>query len=183
MTRPLTPETLQAYLAELDGMTSAQAAARLEEAIAEHPDAAVLYTLLAAHRMHLGEHDTAEAAYVAALGLAPDMAVARFQLGLLQYTSGRPRVAFLTWNALESLGDQHYLVLFKRGLAALAIDAFADATELLRQGIAANTENAPLNGDMQMLIGEIERHAGTATAGAAEPDTAPLVLGAYREHL
>lgn len=127
--------------------------------------------LLAAEFAQGRDMDRAEAAYVAALQRAPDFWIARFQLGLLQFTSARPAVAFVTWAPLDSLDGSHPLRLFKRAFECLAADGFDRATELLRMGIAANTDNPPLNHDMRMLIERIaqQQAGGNQPARPNEP--------------
>jgi len=101
------------------------------------------------------DYDRAEAAYIATLRRAPDLAIARFQLGLLQFTSARPSVASTTRQRLDQLEDRHPLKLFKLAFECLARDQFEGAVHGLQAGIAANTENLPLNRDMQMVIDRI----------------------------
>lgn len=156
--------------------------------IDQHPRVSALHWLAASAYAHLGQMDAAEAAFSRALLLDPAQHVARFQLGLLQFSSGRPNMAMQTWAPLEQLPENHYLVYFKRGFAALAIDAFDDAILLFSRGIEANQEVPPLNGDIQMMIGEIERsradkpkgtHTAPADDGAASFDHA---LASYRRN-
>ena len=114
------------------------------------------------------------------------MPVSYTHLGLLQFTSARPLAAFQTWQPLESLGDRHCLVLFKRAFAALAIDAFDDALLLLDQGIALNDDNAPLNHDMRMVAAHIQSlRADPGATPPAEQDEAAtqFVLASYKQNL
>lgn len=162
------------------------AAARqlLEQAVQEHPGDPRLYLLLGAERVHGKDVDGAEAAYIAALQLAPDFAIARFQLGLLQLTSGRPAAAFSTWAPLEALGERDPLRLFKQGLEHMARDQFDEARRLLEEGIAENRENPPLNRDMQMVLERIAAVQGQPPAGQAEeaaPAADHFLVSAYRK--
>jgi hypothetical protein len=100
-----------------------------------------------------------------AVTLAPDYAIARFQLGLFQLTSGEAENALETWGRLDRLPDGHYLRKFVDGLRCLIRDDFNGAINNLRQGIALNEENAPLNNDMQMLI---DRSIATMQGGSGE---------------
>lgn len=122
----------------------------------------------------LGRAIEAHQALSYAVSLAPDFAIARFQLGFFELTSGEPDRARATWLPLASLPDDHHLRLFVTGLEALIEDRFADAIAWLERGMAVNSENPPLNRDMQMLIDECRRLAGTAapTADAAAATTA-----------
>lgn len=155
----------------------------LADAADAHPADARPLLLLAAEFAENRDMDRAEAAYVAALVRAPDFWIARFQLGLLQFTSARPAVAMVTWAPLDSLEEGHPLRLFKQSFARLAEDDFEGARQLLQKGIAANTANPPLNRDMEMLL---ERIAGQQQAkpgeSAAQPDAtdAHFLVSAYK---
>jgi len=91
-----------------------------------------------------------------AVELAPDFAIARFQLGFFQLTSGEAANALATWGPLALLPEDHYFRLFVGGLTHLIRDEFAQASAQLRKGIDANEENAPLNRDMQLILDQIE---------------------------
>jgi tetratricopeptide (TPR) repeat protein len=129
----------------------------LADAADAHPADARPLLLLAAEFAENRDMDRAEAAYAAALQRAPDFWIARFQLGLLQFTSARPAVARVTWAPLDSLEEQHPLRLFKRAFEQLAEDDFEGARDLLHEGIAANSANPPLNRDMERLLERIAR--------------------------
>ena len=108
-------------------------------------------SLLASQRRY-GE---ARAAMASAVGLAPDYALARFQLGLLELSSGLPDAARVTWEPLSRLPEASPLRLFSKGLAALAEDEFETSVALLRRGIEVNQDVPVLNRDMQMVIDAI----------------------------
>lgn len=138
----------------------------LQEAMRLVPESALPPFLLAANLAQTREYDRAEGAYIHALQLQPDFAVARFQLGLLQLTSGRPAAAFSTWVPLSLLGDEHPLCLFAAGLIQMAQDRFETAKDLLRRGIERNADNPFLNQDMTMVINRI---AAAEQANGATP--------------
>ncbi|MNU40175.1 hypothetical protein D3C71_288820 [compost metagenome] len=177
---------LNQYAQALEEGDAERALDILRQANEDRPDSGQTLALLAAQYMQMGAPDAAESAFVGALLRDPAMSTARFQLGLLQYTSGRPQTAFQTWSPLETLGETHYLVLFKRAFAALAIDAFEDARLLLDKGIAANQENAPLSHDMRMLASQIDAfRANTPNTPSAPQDEAAtqFVLASYKQNL
>lgn len=87
-----------------------------------------------------------------AVDIAPDFAIARFQLGFFQLTSGESNNALKTWARLDMLPEEHYLKLFVVGLRHLIRDEFQDCIDTLRKGMAVNKENPPLNNDMQLII-------------------------------
>ncbi|HVE53980.1 MAG TPA: hypothetical protein VNB23_11420 [Ramlibacter sp.] len=173
---------IHGLLGQLQTASSDEALQLLADAANAHPADARPLLLLAAEFMERRDTDRAEAAYSAALLIAPEFAIARFQLGLLQFTSGRPAVAQVTWAGLEQLPEGDPLRLFKRGMEALAIDEFTAARALLRDGIAANTSNPPLNRDMEMLIAHIATLENPGSAGPAvqaDPGESHFLLSAY----
>lgn len=116
-------------------------------------------------------YEEATAALEHAVDLAPDYAVARFQLGFLRYTSGAPADADRIWAPLLARSEDDVFRLFAAGLGRLAVDDVAGALRLLRQGIANNDQQLPqLNGDMQLIIDELLRQTGEPDA-EAEADT------------
>jgi hypothetical protein len=172
------PDYLPGLLARLEQADPDGQLALLERAAQEHPADARPLLLLAAEFAHRRQHDRAESVYALALLRAPGFSIARFQMGLLQFSGGRVAQALLTWAPLDSLPEGHYLRLFRDGLAALAGDAFADAERLLREGMAANQENLPLNADMQMVL-ERTREAGEPPSGDSGGST-HFLLGSYK---
>jgi len=142
--------------------------ALLEGAARAHSWDARPLVLLAAEHVHAKELDLAEATYIAALQRAPDLAIARFQLGLLQFTSARPAAARASWAPLDGLEEKDPLRLFKTGLELLGEDRFDEARRWLEEGIARNQSNPPLSRDMQMVLDEMARRnltgAGPANA-------------------
>lgn len=183
---PAAPPFLEQYSQALERGDDDAALAVLRNASQTEPRSGEVLAVLAAHHMQRDEPDAAEAAFIGALRLEPALATARFQLGLLQFTSARPLAAFQTWQPLEDLGEVHFLVLFKRAFAALAIDAFDDALLLLEKGISNNQENAPLNQDMRMVAAQIQALQGRADDPApVEQNEAAtqFVLASYKQNL
>ena len=159
--------------------------ALLRQAMALNPAAAMPHFLRAANFAHADRNDLAEASYVACLTRAPDLAIARFQLGLLQLTCGRPAVARASWELLFGLAETHPLKLFTRGLLAMLDDDTASARRFIREGIAMNRDNAPLNADMQALLSRLEQSAAVPAPGRSatedgSPADAHFLIGAYR---
>lgn len=164
---PLVKQALAAS-AEQDCDTALHLFAR---AIQEEPPSAVPHFLMGAELAQLGRMAEAETAYANAVLLAPEAAIIRFELGALQFTSARPAVALLTWQPLLALPDTDPLKLFVRGYTALAQDAFDDALNCFQAGIEANQVNAPLNGNIQLLIDEILRLRATQAGPSWTDDT------------
>lgn len=125
---------------------------RVDALLGQFPEDARLHFLRGSMLVGAGRLIEAHSALSRAVALAPDFAIARFQLGLFQLTSGEADKALETWGRLDRLADDHYLRKFVDGLRCLVRDDFGGAIENLQRGIALNQDNAPLNRDMHMLI-------------------------------
>lgn len=159
------------------GEDSAGGLARIDALLATYPEDARLHFLRAS--LLVGNRPIeAHAAFSRAVALAPDFALARFQLGFFELTSGEGARAIATWQPLLALPEDQYLHQFVIGLTHLAQDRFADAVVALRTGIALNHETPPLNGDMQLLIAECEAQiGGPAATATGEASATSLLLG------
>lgn len=158
-------QAMQALL-RVVGDDAAAGLAQADALLAEHPDDARLHFLRAS--LLVGTRPIeAHAAFQRAVVLAPDFALARFQLGFFELTSGEGARAIATWEPLQALPYDHYVRRFAVGLTHLVHDRFAEAVAALREGIAINDETPPLNGDMQLLIAECEAQMGGAAPAEA----------------
>ena len=156
--------------------------ALLSQAATLAPGAAMPHYLRATNHAHAGRFELAEASYMACLNRAPEFAIARFQLGLLQASGGRPAVAHASWEPLLALPDEHALKLLALGLLALLAEDWATARRLIAQGIAANHDNEPLNDDMRGVLARIDHAQAEAerTGVAAEGADAHFLIDSYR---
>lgn len=134
----------------------------LRRAVVNDPRNAELRYLLGAEMAQQKDYDSAVMEMSAAIALNPLLHVARFQLGLLHLTMARPDHATTVLAPLENLDDSSALKHFKRGLEALIRDDLANCLVHLRDGIERNTENPPLNRDMNLLASKV----GEALAAA-----------------
>lgn len=149
-------ERMHALLAEADA-DSTRGVAAIEAVLTEFPDDPRLHFLKGSLLVGLSQFIEAHAAMSRALALAPDFAIARFQLGFFELTSGEAEAALATWAPLDdSLPPDHYLRRFVAGLRHLIADRFAPCIADLRAGIAANAENLPLNQDMELIVAKCE---------------------------
>lgn len=126
--------------------------ARADRLIAAYGEDGRLHFLRGSLLAAIGRPIEAMASLKRAVALAPDFAIARFQLGFFQLTSGEAADALGTWGPLALLPEGHYLRFFVGGLTHLIRDEFADAIARLNEGIAVNEENPALNRDMQLII-------------------------------
>jgi Flp pilus assembly protein TadD len=122
----------------------------------------------------------AREAMKAAVRLAPDYHLARFQLGFLELTSGEPAAAEATWRPLEALGADNPLRVFVQGLRHLIADRFPDAIAALEKGIVLNTENPPMNADMRLIIDRL-RQIGVAPSSEEAISAAHLLLQRFND--
>jgi tetratricopeptide (TPR) repeat protein len=154
------------------GGDSARALQCFRAASEAAPAAGEPHFLIGAELAQAGDVEAAAEAFSAAVLLAPDFDMARFQLGLLQFISDRVAAAMLTWQRLFDLPDQaarHHIV---RGFAALAADDFEQAAELLEAGMALNRSNDPLNADLRMVLQRIAQRRQEAGQTPAAPAVA-----------
>jgi len=137
---------------------------QIQAAVAQDPRNPQLRYLLGAELAQQKEYTAAVVEMSNALELDPLLHFARFQLGLLYLTMGQPDHSIRTWAALETLDDSAALKHFKRGLEALIRDDFQSCIALLRKGIELNSQNAPLNRDMNMVIERVNAALPPAAA-------------------
>jgi tetratricopeptide (TPR) repeat protein len=143
---------MSALLAAIDKGDEGQ----MQGVMREFPDDPRLHFLHGSLLAGNKDYQRARIAMRKAVDLAPDFGIARFQLGFLLLTSGEPHAAQEAWGPLFGLADDEPLRLFARGLSHMIRDEFAEAIDHLERGIARNSENLPLNRDMQLIIDELK---------------------------
>ena len=143
------------------------------------PASGVPHFLAGSEYAALGQVDKAEAELANAVLLAPAFHVARYQLGLLQFSSGRAAAALVTWGPLFELADGQALKHFVRGFAALAQDEFAQAKSHFEAGLVRNTENAALSHDIEKILRGIDAQAHPCEASAHPEPAAHILLSNY----
>jgi tetratricopeptide (TPR) repeat protein len=146
---------------------------QIKDAVARDPSNAELRYLLGAELAQQKEYDGALVEIRRALELDPTLHYARFQLGLLYLTMAQPNQSITTWAPLETLEENAALKYFKRGLEALIRDDFDTCAGLLRHGIELNTQNAPLNRDMKLVIDRLVAKPETVPTTQVAPVTQP----------
>lgn len=152
------------------------ALARIAELIEEHPADPRLHFLGGSLLAGLARYDEARLAMGRSIEIAPEYAIARFQLGLLELSSGDAAAADATLQPLAEAGSDDALVLFARGLRHLARDDLALAADLLRQGISRNSDHPLVSRDMELIIARIEDGAKDAGEPAEEMSAAQMLL-------
>lgn len=141
------------------------------QACAAAPGWPVPHFLLASESAACGQWEQAEAQFAAALLVDPGFSLARYQLGLLQFSTGRAALALLTWQPLLDSREQA-LAAFVRGFTALAQDDFAGARTEFESGLAAPDVNPAVAGDIRQVLGRI------AQAAAEQPVPPTSSVGA-----
>lgn len=164
------PERLSAAL-EAAQANDARGLSAVEGLLVSYPGDPRLQFLRGSLLAGLRRYPEAKEAMAAAVSLAPDYAIARFQLGLLELTSGEPAAALSTWGPLQMLPPDNPLHLFAAGLTHMIRDEWAETIAKLEKGIEGNSEILPLNRDMQMVISECQRKL---EGGGTEPGGEPV---------
>ena len=161
------------------------ALALFAQAGAAAPASGLPHFLAGSEHANAGNIDLAEAAFARALLLSPDFALARYQLGLLQFSTQRPAVALLTWQPLFALPSADPLGHFVRGFEALSRDSFDEALAHYREGLACNDINQAMGADIQRVVAAVERLPGAAAPGPREagPEDRHVLLSGYANRL
>jgi hypothetical protein len=143
----------------------------------------VPHFLIGSEHAAAGDFASAELAFARAVLLAPDFPLARYQLGLLQFTSQRAPVALLTWAPLLSLPETDALPHFVRGFTALAADAFGDALRHYRTGLACNPPNPAVCSDILQVVDAVEKLQRREGSPPDEEVAQHVLLSAYARGL
>jgi tetratricopeptide (TPR) repeat protein len=145
------------------------------QAVAADPGSAFPHFLIASEHASAGNVTEAELGYARAVLLSPGFPLARYQLGLLQFTSQKAPLALITWQPLLQLPETDALLHFVRGFMSLAQDAFQDTLQHLRAGLACGPANPPLRADILQLVDAVDR----LHAAQASPSSGHILLSAY----
>jgi hypothetical protein len=151
------PDDLLSSAAAIASQSTTRGLKNVDRLIGRYPSDARLHFLRGSLLAGLQRYDEAREAMHGAITISPGFALARFQLGFLEFTSGDAQTASATWGALKSQPENSPLLAFVCGLEALAEDRFDDAVALLTDGISKNTTLDPLNADMQLIIDAVRR--------------------------
>lgn len=173
--------------ASREGRTDA-ALALFAEAGALVPASGIPPFLIASEEAGAGNMDAAEAAFANAVLLEPAFTLARYQLGLLQFSSKRAAVALLTWQPLFELPESDALLHFVRGFAELAQDHFQEAQVHYHVGLRSQDANPAVAADIMKVVEKVEQLLGgpqdPAPPGAGEEEAANhFLLGGYAKGL
>lgn len=129
-----------------------KALGHLKQLLDKEPENAKAIYMMGALHAEIGMYEQAIEELRKAEALDASLVTATFQLGLLELTCGNIEDAEAVWSKLDSLGEDHALVQFKRGMLHLVKDEFQKCVNALENGIAANDFNEDLNQDMQRVL-------------------------------
>lgn len=152
----------EALAASREGRPEA-ALALFARASERNPASGLPHFLAASEHAAAGEVEAAEASFANALLAAPAFSLARYQLGLLQFSSGRPAVALLTWEPLLESTGAGALAHFVRGFASLAQDQLAQALVHFRAGLACPDAPAAVSADIVKVIDAVDALTGSGS--------------------
>jgi tetratricopeptide (TPR) repeat protein len=172
---------LNAGIAASQGNDLERALSLFAQASAAMPGWGLPHFLSGSEYASLGQWDKAEAELANAVLLSPDLHLARYQLGLLQFSSGRAAAALVTWQSLLAEGLEPSLADFVRGFAALAQDAFEDARAHFERGLANAGVNPAVAGDIQKVLHNFPAaaQAGSAAHALALESSSHVLVANY----
>ncbi len=177
---------LQAGLAASQANDAQRALELFAQASALFPASGMPHFLAGSEYAALGQIEQAEAELANAVLLAPAFHIARYQLGLLQFSSGRAAAALVSWQPLFDLDEKQALGHFVRGFAALAQDDFLGAKGNFETGLARNTDNPALSADIQKVLQGISdaqaQPSQPATTREIEPAAAHVLVSNYGKY-
>ena len=160
--------------------------ARFKQLLEDGHSAGVAAFVIASEQAGDGHMEAAEAAFAQSVLLAPSFHRARYQLGLLQFSSGRASVAQITWQPLLDLAQTEPLPHFVRGFVALARDDFAQALAHYRAGLECDNPNPAVAADIMKVVKGVEVLLASSAAPADSAEEMPashvLLQGYVRLH-
>jgi tetratricopeptide (TPR) repeat protein len=162
---------------------AARALALFAQARDADPSSGIPHFLIGSEHASAGDFAEAEAAFASAVLLSPSFPLARYQLGLLQFSSQRPALALVTWQPLLELPESDALLHFVRGFGALAQNAFDGALRNFHCGLACDPANPALCADIRQLVESVERLQSSEAGAREEPVAHHVLLSGYGRQL
>lgn len=178
-------ELLHLSLDAINGARDADAVVLLKVLTGRSPGNPLAYYLLAAQHAQTGLMDRAEQGFKRAVELAPEFAMAHFQLGQLMLVKGDAAAAAHEFRQVRS--DDPAIACYAEGLCALAEERPVDALASLQRGLMLPQTIPALAQDMQQLVdgvGAVAMQEGQEGQedGAASLTAAPMLLSNYSRY-
>lgn len=173
------PDARLAEAIDLVGNDDKAGRERVAALLGDYPSDPRLHFLYGSLLAAEGRYEEARMSMRRSVDLAPDYEIARFQLGLLELSSGDAAAAGLTLEPLAAGQSEAALPLFARGLRHLAQDDLAAAADFLRRGIACNLDHPLVSRDMELIIARIEAEGAGRDDGGESVSAAHLLLQEY----
>ncbi|MFC4291079.1 tetratricopeptide repeat protein [Sphingorhabdus arenilitoris] len=151
----LCPDEELSSILEVAGRDDEAGLDRLDNSLTSYPLDPRLHFLRGSVLAGLQRYEDGRHAMARAIEIHPDYALARFQLGFLDFTSGNVVEAIGVWKMLFDLADDEPLKLFAQGLINLSQDQFSECRRCLEKGISLNNANPAMNNDMMLILDEI----------------------------
>ncbi len=128
-----------------------------------------------------GPFAAAEGLFAQAVLLAPDFHLARYQLGLLQFSGGRAQLALLTWAPLLEWPASEPFPHLVRAFSALASDDLDGAKALFGQALPLARDNEGMVADIERLMQAIDESTARSAPAAPEGEAPAhhVLLGNY----
>lgn len=175
------PDDTLAAVLDLAADDEPGALARIAALVEAHPADPRLHFLAGSLLAAQARYEEAQAAMARSIEIEPGYAIARFQLGLLELSSGDAAAADLTLQPLAEAEADDALVLFARGLRHLARDELLMAVDMLSRGIKGNRDHPLVSRDMELIIDRIREGGETPAQPEPEPEVSATQM-LLRQH-
>lgn len=150
----------------------------LNNAVQLEPDNPAARYFLAAEHAELGLFERACTGMSQVLELAPELHIARFQLGLLCLQLNRTDEARISFKMLNDASVESSLQSFSGAYLELLNDHPQGAIPLITQGLEGCT-NTALKNDMNRVLSSLT--TPNASTQSHSTNEMPIFLGAYRD--
>lgn len=177
-------ELLRLAIMDINAARHDEAILKLKKLLETTPDNAAAVFLLAAEHAEIGLAARAEEGMARALQLDRNLHVARFQLGLLQYSRGEVVEAAATWTGLDAVRNGPPYALFKTALLEVSDGKFDAAIDHLEEALKGDASNPALIRDIGMVLRNVRSHVEGlgASSGTVKPAASAGLLGRYGDN-
>jgi tetratricopeptide (TPR) repeat protein len=170
-------ELLRLSLAAIGDGRDAESVSLLKTLLERVPGHAYGLYLLAAQYAQMGLLDRAEEGFRAALSAAPDLVMARFQLGQLLLVQSRTQEAKQAFSPIAASPQGQAIGAYARALTSAADEDVASTVAELEAGLACAQDIPALADDMRRLVARlVGPESALEIAGGS---VAPMFLSGY----